>query len=62
MRRRPDGKQAVANPATAASTARVALAAPEISLMIDKQIERKHADAGENVSEKRARQERQGRA
>ena len=38
------------------------LAAPEIGLMIDKQIERKHADAGENVSEKRAGQERQGRA
>src|SRR5262249_52486330 len=37
-------------------------AATEIRLMIDKQIERKHADVGENVSEKRARQERQGRA
>src|SRR5262249_13097663 len=37
------------------------LAAPEIRLMIDQQIECKHAYAGENVSEKRARQEWQGR-
>jgi hypothetical protein len=37
------------------------LAAPEIRLMINQQIERKHAYAGENVSEERARQEWQGR-
>src|SRR5262245_12540663 len=77
MRRRSDGKQVVASQDGSEHRKRRAmrgrgkgdqkkqadpLAATEIRLMIDKQIERKHADAGENVSEKRARQERQSRA